>query len=125
MRGGGKSQMGVPLHGLLTNTRLRGTLRVGFLLPHDALPFSLLFLSPFLSKRVRIIRVRVSVCEPASSPGVARARCAEMPKPFLVVRLSSETERECRQATCTSESDQVAPALQEPQKRMQFVEAFV
>lgn len=70
--------MGVPLRGLPTNSRLMRELQIALLHPQDALPFSLLFLFQSVSKRVRIIHVRVSVCEtgqgevcrnPATFPG--------------------------------------------------------
>lgn len=37
--------MGVPLHGLLTNTSLMRKLHIGLLLPQDALPFFLVLLT--------------------------------------------------------------------------------
>lgn len=44
---GHRWEMGVLLHGLLTNTRLVRKLHMGLLFPQDALPFLLLFLSQF------------------------------------------------------------------------------
>lgn len=77
--------MGVPLRGLPTNSRPRRELQSA-LCPQDALPLSLLFLSQFLPKCVRITHVRVSVCESGQQPlGTLRARCAGTPKPSLLV----------------------------------------
>ena len=84
--------MGVPLHDLPTNPRLLRKLHIALLLPQNALPFFHLFLSQFLSKRMRIVHVRVPVCESGQQPlGMVRVRCAKTPKPSL----PSETEKEC------------------------------
>lgn len=79
-QGGVRSQMGVPRYRLPTNPRLMRKLHMALLLPQDALPFFLLFLSQFLSKWVRIVHVRAAVCEPSQQLlSMVRARCAETP----------------------------------------------
>lgn len=79
-QGGVRSQMGVPRYRLPTNSRLMRKLHMALLLPQDALPFFLLFLSQFLSKWVRIVHVRVAVGESSQQLlSMVRARCAETP----------------------------------------------
>lgn len=105
--------MGVPLWGLLTNTRLMRRLHAGLLHPQEALPFSLLFLSQFfVETSENNTRGSLCVCVSGQQPlSKARARCVETPKLFLVVRLPSDARTGCQQAICTPGSDQVAQPL--------------
>ena len=66
----------------------------------------------------------VSVCGAGQQDlGMARAGCAETPKPFLVVRLPSETERLAYHMHLRIIPGR--PALQKPLEGMCFVERLM
>lgn len=71
-----------------------------------------------------IIHVGVSVCGAGQQDlGMAKAGCAETPKPFW--SLGCHLRLRGWHAICTSGSYQVAPALQKPLKGMCFVERLM
>lgn len=109
-QGNVNSQMGVPFHGLSTNSRLVRKLHIALLLPQMPCHFSFCSYHSFLSKLVRIIHVSVSVYESGQQPQWGWG----VPEPWHLPWLLGchETERECWCAIRISGSDWFAPALQ-------------